>query len=179
MFIFPFITATSAVEYFVDMAPIDNSNVYGKVDTPYVTDLGVTNNPEQCSTLCATNITTPINNRCQSFTWFDTSYYVSSMRKHCYGVMGKQYGSVWTYVTDKGGQPGRIIYPCIDNTDCSLNGKCSKNTGNCTCNPGWTGYHCGLINFDKATKTAGYYYPNNISSWGMSLYIILCNLCTL
>ena len=32
-------------------------------------------------------------------------------------------------------------------TDCSLNGICNKQTGNCTCNTGWNGYKCHFISF--------------------------------
>ena len=123
------VAISSSADYFVDMAPKDNSNVFGKVGNSNVDDLGTFNNANDCATACATKVKTPTDDRCQSFTWFDATYYVSDMRKHCYGVMGKKLGSVWTYVPDKGGQPGRIIYSCIDNTDCSLNGKCDKTTG--------------------------------------------------
>ncbi len=54
--------------------------------------------------------------------------------------------------------------------DCSLNGQCGSN-GNCSCNNGWKGYHCGQLNFDKAKKGAGYVYINNISTWGGAVIV--------
>ena len=85
--------------------------------------------------------------------------------RHCYGLYGQQYGSVFTYVPDRGAVTGQVVNKCIDNTDCSLNGVCSSITGNCTCNFGWQGPKCGLLNFGKATKGNGYVNINNISSW--------------
>ena len=35
---------------------------------------------------------------------------------------------------------GRIIYSCQSDLDCSLNGICSINTGNCSCDAAWNGY---------------------------------------
>ncbi len=67
---------------------------------------------------------------------------------------------------------GRIIYPCQNELDCSLNGQCNVITGNCTCNKGWNGYKCHYLSLLPSNKESGYLPPfssksiPNMTSWG-------------
>ena len=112
---------------------INYSNVFGALaypdqSTAYITYLGIFNNEQDCITYCINNGTS--NNKCESFTWMTSTYYSKGYQKHCYGLFGKQYGSVWSIAPDNGSITGRIIYKCNNNIDCSLNGKCNIITGN-------------------------------------------------
>eukprot|EP01084_Bolivina_argentea_P054655 100229_1 len=71
---------------------------------------------------------------------------------------------------------------CSSDMDCSLNGKCNTNNGNCECRKGWKGIDCHILNLLLANKTSGYHYLNNtdnknVSSWGgMAVYCEIDNL---
>eukprot|EP01061_Rhynchopus_euleeides_P007663 TRINITY_DN16728_c0_g1_i4.p1 TRINITY_DN16728_c0_g1~~TRINITY_DN16728_c0_g1_i4.p1 ORF type:complete len:493 (+),score=142.54 TRINITY_DN16728_c0_g1_i4:79-1557(+) len=62
---------------------------------------------------------------------------------------------------------GVVQWPCRDNGDCSLNGKCAA--GVCQCRPAWKGHRCETLNILPAQKDAGYRGVDdghNTSSWG-------------
>lgn len=55
---------------------------------------------------------------------------------------------------------------CTTDLDCSLNGACSG--GACTCDPGWTGQCCGVLDLlpvDVNATHLGYRHPDT-STWG-------------
>ena len=54
--------------------------------------------------------------------------------------------------------------PCVDNTDCALNGECSA--GACKCGSGWTGASCETLELMPAPAFGSYGWDPNISSWG-------------
>lgn len=74
---------------------------------------------------------------------------------------------------------------CREDEDCMLNGACSSSSGECSCNPGWTGPDCGQLDLLPVKLTEkkgrkGYYlplaygaYPTDstpgLSSWGGSI----------
>lgn len=59
---------------------------------------------------------------------------------------------------------------CKSDADCSLNGVCTS--GQCACDPAWTGDSCATLNLLPTNKTSGYVNinvgspPQNTSSWG-------------
>jgi hypothetical protein len=55
--------------------------------------------------------------------------------------------------------------PCVDDTDCALNGACSA-SGACTCSSGWSGPACETLELLPAQPVGAYGYAPNISSWG-------------
>ena len=54
--------------------------------------------------------------------------------------------------------------PCVDETDCALNGACSA--GRCKCGSGWTGPACETLDRLPAPTVGAYGYAPNRSSWG-------------
>ena len=77
----------------------------------------------------------------------------------------------------------RIVWPCIDDSNCSYNGQCSKKstiddgdetckTGRCECYQGWKGYVCDELDLLPVDENRiGYRKVDsgtcqNISSWG-------------
>eukprot|EP01084_Bolivina_argentea_P171013 296292_1 len=164
---------TTAQQGYIIDSQQNCNNVYDAVSdvsksNQWVTFLGVINPPstaQDCIDLCLNASTA--SNRCQSYTFY-TWYFEEPYKSHCYGRFGEPYGILWTPVQQNYVDCGRIIYPCTNDINCSLNGICNVNTGNCTCRAGWTGYHCDKLNLLPATKTAGYHITNT-SSWGGSV----------
>ena len=63
---------------------------------------------------------------------------------------------------------GVLHWPCRNDDDCSLNGKCSA-SGRCKCRPAWKGERCETLNLLKPDRSAGYRgvdNGHNTSSWG-------------
>jgi hypothetical protein len=58
-------------------------------------------------------------------------------------------------------------FKCASKLDCELNGVCTSG-GACSCNSGWTGATCGMLNLLPATRSAGYQRAG-YSSWGGSV----------
>eukprot|EP01084_Bolivina_argentea_P253174 425192_1 len=165
--------------YFLDERENCN-NVNGAVDTPdksteYVKYLGTFDNTNECITACL-NASTP-KNECESYTYHTSKFDDKTWARHCYGRFGKQYGLLWIPVPQDNINCGRIIYPCQSDIDCQFNGKCNPITKNCSCNIGWSGYHCQSLNLQAATKGTGYHITNDngsgkpTSSWGGGVLI--------
>ena len=159
--------------YTIQYPNINNiySAVEAKQSSKYVEYLGEFASVTQCEQACANAST--INNLCMSYT-YQTSQIKDEFEKTCYGRFGYPYGPYWNpYPNQNGIISGQIIWNCQSNLDCSLNGQCSKITGNCTCNKGWKGARCNDLNFGPATKQNGYNYLNKqddyYSSWGGSV----------
>eukprot|EP01084_Bolivina_argentea_P171025 296309_1 len=169
-----FIFAINGQDYFLDERTNCN-NVNSAVHTPnnstqYVEYLGTFDNTNACIQACLSKSTAT--NKCQSYTYHTAQFNDAKYQKHCYGRFGEPYGLVWIPVAQNNINCGRVIYPCKSDMDCELNGKCDSVTKNCTCNAGWTGYHCQQLNLQKATKGTGYHITNDnnsgkpTSSWG-------------
>lgn len=56
---------------------------------------------------------------------------------------------------------------CQTDSDCSLNGICNLSTGLCTCDPGWRGADCGVLDLAPAPKKGNGYNltDQGTSSW--------------
>ena len=63
---------------------------------------------------------------------------------------------------------------CNVDEDCSLNGICSATTASCSCNPGWKGVSCALLDRlpQPSRSAAGIYglHPN-VTSWGGNVLV--------
>ena len=130
----------------------------------FATLLGNFQTLSECQTEC-------INKKCDSYTYYDNGD--KSLNHNCYGYINN---TLWMPYSPKQENIycGRIIYPCKSNIDCSLNGVCDTQTGNCTCNPSWNGYKCGNLTLLPATKGTGYNWTDindgqHTSSWGGSV----------
>eukprot|EP01084_Bolivina_argentea_P285546 489699_1 len=163
--------------YFIDEQTNCN-NVYGATNGPnnstkYVTFLGIMHNTNDCIKACldAANST----HQCESYT-YHTKLFGGDYADHCFARFGYP---LWTPISQTYVNCGRIIWNCQDNKDCSLNGKCILNTGNCTCHNGWKGYKCGYLDLNNINiSTAGYIIMNDsdhdnkpTSSWGGSVIV--------
>eukprot|EP01084_Bolivina_argentea_P171017 296298_1 len=168
--------------YFIDKR-LNCNNVYGAIfhvnkSTEFVQFLGLLNNTDECIDSCLNKSTN--SNPCQSYTYFSSLFTDIRMRNACYGRFGYKYALLWTPVIQDNANCGRIIYKCLSDLDCSLNGKCST-LGNCTCNKAWSGYHCQQLNLLPATKGNGYHIVNDnnsglpTSSWGGSVLVDTSN----
>ena len=121
----------------------------------------------QCQAACLASKT-----RCWSFVHIPTGRDESSEKRgggfagECFAVISPGFNPSY----DTTAVSGVIDWPCRDDEDCSLNGKCTS--GTCVCRPAWTGDRCEQLNLLPATRGAGYRGINgghNTSSWGGSV----------
>ena len=99
-------------DYFVGDEMQDYSNVFGAVPDPnkstdYVTYLGNYDSTDECISACVNKGTK--DNKCYSWTYLTKNYYVDTYKLHCYGLFGRQYGSVWSIAPDSDAVTGGII----------------------------------------------------------------------
>ena len=143
----------------------DYSNVCGnavtspKKSNEYVTYLGDLNSYNDCQQECISKSNT--NNQCESFIYFSNNSNDTSNKLACYARFGDP---LWLPCIDNGVISGEVYWPCRNNIDCSLNGKCLSN-GTCSCRAAWKGSRCQLMNFLPA-PTDGGYKGYATSSWG-------------
>eukprot|EP01052_Picozoa_sp_SAG31_P042212 SAG31_NODE_6634_length_1943_cov_1.889913_1_plen_398_part_00 len=74
---------------------------------------------------------------------------------------------------------GIVDWPCRTADDCSLNGKCDVQSGECACRPAWKGRRCEQLNLLPPTRGAGYRGMDdghNTSSWGGAVLKGECRL---
>ena len=116
------IDSTRSVNYFVDSHLLCN-NVLNQLKTSWVTYLGKFNNTQQCIDACIQY--GQGSDKCDSYT-----YYID--RSECWSYVNNP---IWLPYPMPNADCGRIIYPCQSDIDCSFNGVCNKQTGNCTCDP--------------------------------------------
>ena len=107
------------------------------------------------------------NTRCWSFTWHGGVPVASPFHKQCFGIIAPR----WSPTPDQDGIiSGYIDWPCRDDLDCSLNGKCVQSKSECACRPAWTGHRCEKLALSPATRGADGYRGvdggHNTSSWG-------------
>eukprot|EP01084_Bolivina_argentea_P202253 345621_1 len=168
-----FATSISTTDYFVDSHSNCTNNIYNNLNNPYVTYLGKFASVKQCINACLafTNSSNTLStNYCNSYTYFKSITNNHNNSETCWAMINNP---IWSpapinNLTDC----GRIIYPCISDANCSFNGICNLNTGNCTCDIGWNGYQCGQLTLEPATKQSGYHMidnQTNTSSWGGSV----------
>ena len=84
--------------------------------------------------------------------------------------------SKWSFNITSGVKAPPAPPRCSSVADCSLNGVCDVGTGNCTCDAGWRGPLCAVLDLVPAASLAGAYqhsvtdaaaaHPDNTSSGG-------------
>jgi hypothetical protein len=127
--------------------PLDNGTSQGGT----ITTLGSFADVAACQKACIESK----GPRCWSF--------VHMKDKTCLGVISPGFNPSY----DENAVSGVVDWPCRNDDDCSLNGKCAA--GKCNCRPAWKGARCETLNLLKATKGAGYRGVDdghNTSSWG-------------
>jgi hypothetical protein len=138
------------------------NQVFGVVQpgtsTSTISFLGKVNLESDCLRACVSN-----KPRCWSYTWHGSSL-TSAFAGQCFGLTSPR----WSPTPD---DPkiisAKLDWPCRDESDCSLNGKCVS--GRCRCNPQWSGHRCETLALVPATRGAGYRGVDggaNTSSWG-------------
>jgi hypothetical protein len=155
----------------------NTSNLYGgqrnqigqnETEIEWVLIFGHTDTLGDCQKLCVEykNATDPAE-KCHSFTYFATD--------QRWGQAGGCYGRTdpaWSLIPGMNGiANGFVEWPCEDEMDCSLNGKCAA--GTCTCNRGWKGKRCEILKLAPIDRKKIGFDPTkdgkNMSSWGGSV----------
>ena len=135
-------------------------------NTSFLTLLGTFKTLQECQNACATYGNSSYH--CDSYTYNNNSNQPDS--NECYTFVNN---TLWLPKANQNNwYCGRVIYPCQSDWDCSLNGVCNTQTGNCTCDPAWNGYKCGNMTFLPAINGTGYNMTDNgehTSSWGGSI----------
>ena len=135
----------------------DNYNNAFGLNVPRGTSLGGTvkylgrHTPSLCEEMCTSMAT-----RC----W---SYVRTKASGACYGISHPG----WSPSYDNTSESGLLQWPCRNDEDCSLNGKCLG--GTCECRPAWSGHRCHTLVTLPANRNAGYRrvdHGRNTSSWG-------------
>ena len=152
-------SSTPEIQIFPNM-----NNIVGYIPEPETSVgkmkyLGKFQYTEECVKACLNNK----NGRCLTFT-FHTPAFEGSFSGHCYGGIEEP---LWSPKPQDSINSGRIVWPCMSNMDCSLNGKCIMNK--CHCRPAWGGHRCERLILRPAVRSSGYHYMEdgkNISSWG-------------
>eukprot|EP01084_Bolivina_argentea_P016157 30261_1 len=166
MSIVPFFTVIISITIAQDVKTwTDYSNVCGSaITTPkqsnqYISYLGDFNNSNDCKSKCISKSTS--NNQCESFIYFSKT---STNIPNQYACYARFNDPLWLPCNDTGVISGEMYWPCRDDIDCSLNGKCLSN-GTCSCRVAWKGARCQLLNFLPAPINGGF-KGNATSSWG-------------
>lgn len=114
--------------------------------------LGPMDTTAECQSACIAS-----KQRCWSFVYLGSE-------GTCYGVTSPGFNPSY----DQTATSGVVEWPCRDDADCSLNGKCSPD-GSCSCRPAWKGLRCELLNLKPTPPGSGYRGVDdghNTSSWG-------------
>ena len=100
-------------------------------------------------------------NHLKSFIYFNSTTNNTANKLGCYARFKDP---LWLPCLADGVVSGEVYWPCRDDVDCSLNGKCLSN-GTCSCRPAWKGWRCQLLNILPAPTNGGY-KGYATSSWG-------------
>jgi hypothetical protein len=109
-----------------------------------VVDLGHTMSSVQaCADACISwrNVSQP-KARCRSFTRVAEAFAIQNISRWCVGHLDP----VWLPVSYPLVDSGIVHWPCVTDDDCSLNGKCSAST--CECSSGWIGRRCETLDLE-------------------------------
>ena len=101
------------------------NNVYGSVQNAgqsigSVRFLGILNSTDDCMKACVSLG----QHRCSSFTYHKADFPAGEFQKHCYGIVDDP---IWSPMQEDHVDCGRILWPCRNDSNCSLNGQCMKN----------------------------------------------------
>eukprot|EP01065_Artemidia_motanka_P041135 TRINITY_DN5279_c2_g1_i1.p1 TRINITY_DN5279_c2_g1~~TRINITY_DN5279_c2_g1_i1.p1 ORF type:complete len:514 (+),score=143.63 TRINITY_DN5279_c2_g1_i1:56-1543(+) len=128
-------------------------------DTATTKYLGSFDTAGDCQSACA-----QYKDRCWSYTWHHTDF-GGEFARQCFGLTAPRFSPT----PDDKTTTGVMLWPCRDDGDCSLNGKCSG--GACACHAPWRGHRCEELGLQPATRSplSGYRGTDgghNTSSWG-------------
>lgn len=130
---------------------------------PFVAALGGSADASACGALCGRwRNASDVGQRCESFTFYGGTAQ-PALHGKCFG-----HSSVAWFANPSVGNAtsGRVLWPCNDSLDCSLNGECSA-SGGCTCSAGWTGLKCGELDLLPVNRAQLGFVPGaTTSSWG-------------
>lgn len=110
--------------------------------------------------------------RCRTACWFGHQSQNSSkyIENGCFCIVNP----IWMPKSTQAGNKvdsARLVWPCLDDSDCSFNGHCDPTGHRCHCSQGWKGPFCGqldLLPVDK--KRLGFRdmdaNGHNVSTWG-------------
>lgn len=127
--------------------------------------LGLFDHVEVCRDACLAMMTP---SRCESFSYYHAAYLAEpvlvepesgrktknpegAVQRHCYAMLSPQ----WSPTPRNGSTAGRILWPCRNSHDCSMNGAC-RSDGVCTCYAPWEGDRCDLLGVLPTGRSAGY-----------------------
>ena len=138
-------------------------------ESPWVKSLGHTTDAAECASRCVAMAPATQQERCRSFTRLSDSYSKNASRA---GLCLAHLDHVWLPLHAEGdADSGLIEWPCKDDMDCSLNGKCGG--GKCSCNHGWKGNRCETLSLGPVDRKVLGFNPTqggkNMSSWGGSV----------
>ena len=124
--------------------------------------LGLTNTVAECERLCASQ------SDCRSYVWHSPGCR-GGYGKACY----KRVDHAWCSAasapcSEHDHTSGRKLANCTMNTDCSLNGVCTK--GQCDCDSAWQGPSCNQLLLLPLQNNSGVYKDPSVRSWGASMW---------
>ena len=120
------------VEYFNGLNQVFNVAKPAQ-NTTTIRYLGNFKDAKACGEACAAHKP----ERCWSFTYHGAG--LGAFARQCFGIVAPR----WSPTPD-GSQvtSGVLQWPCRNDEDCSLNGKCDSGTGKCSCRKAWGGRRC-------------------------------------
>ncbi|GMI10708.1 hypothetical protein TrVE_jg2349 [Triparma verrucosa] len=132
--------------------------------------LGTFDDEAECSDACLAATTG--STRCNYYTYFPSGASIESrsLSKQCFEITSPGFNPSY----DETAVTGAVHWGCRDDSDCSLNGKCSESS-TCQCRPAWKGERCETLNILPTPKESGYRRMDlnqatkkmaNTSSWG-------------
>ena len=116
------IASPPAVTLYTDRTIVNGSLLDADHSLGSVRFLGVLNTTKDCMKACL-NVG---KYRCTSFTYYNSDYVDGGYTKHCYGIIDNP---VWSLQDVMNAETGRILWPCRNDMDCSLNGECESAKG--------------------------------------------------
>jgi hypothetical protein len=119
---------------------------------PLVAALGAASGAGACGALCASwRNASDAAQRCESFTFYGGAAQ-PALRGKCFGLNSvARYSGSGTPSTGNA-SCSRMLWPCRDALDCSMNGECSA-SGGCSCSAGWAKLRCGELGLLPVNKS--------------------------
>lgn len=165
-----------------------NTGLGGR-ETRWVKLLGKTTSLEDCSQLCIAHTSSgAAGERCRSFSRYTAQYAKNSSETgNCYGHVDP----AWLPLRVSGIDSGLVQWPCENDADCSLNGKCTtggntvasvdgvappqrssqhqdrdQGSTTCRCSAGWHGDRCELLKLAPVDRRVLGFNPNDALNGG-------------
>jgi hypothetical protein len=104
--------------------------------------------------------------RAWSFTWYSANA-TNPLSTTCFAVLEPR----WCPAPAPGATTGRFAWPCRDDSDCSLNGRCTP-AGACACRRAWGGATCSTLRLRPGPRDGGFQPVDDgapTTTWGGSV----------